>query len=239
MTKIVMSWSFGFFLLSIIFSHSEKKELKKIRAIKRDSVVASKKKVNIKSKWSQVKFSTGVPKVSQLPFKPKAIPAKRLFHLPPIKSVVYNNLDSLLNYRCTNGEPIDSSVLKLKVYRYKLPDIGKYEVFYDQTEQRVDAMASFIKTHCDNMEYLYFGYLILYDPMTSKVLVLNVYNQYYIDAVHVRDFYVDKNSIIHLKDSGYTDGEDAHGKQTTEYLGAIKRTIRILKDGSIRISVNK
>jgi len=231
-----MRWSFGFFLLSIIFSYSEKKEKNEIRVIKRDSVVTTKKKVNIKLNESQVKFSPAVPKVSKLPFKPKAIPAKRLFRLPPIKSVVYNNLDSLLNYRCTNGEPIDSSVLKLTVYRYKLPDIGKYEVFYNQTEQKSDGMASFIEAHCEHMQYLYFGYLILFDPVTSKALVLNVYNQYYIDAVNIRDFYIDKNSIIHLKDSGYTDGEDAHGKQTTEYLGATKRTVRILKDGRIKIT---
>jgi hypothetical protein len=202
-----------------------------------------------KSNISGITFTDGSPKVTLLPFWsndwPKA--GKKIsiemknYRLPIIKSIRYMNLDSLNGYLCTNGEPIDSSVLKLTAYNYKFPNIGKYQVFYrwlsDESLEK-DPLLLFIQNNC-NMVFNNFGYLILYDPITMNAIVIDIANDYYIDSEESRDFYIDKHYTIHLMDRGWTDGEDSHGNQTAEYLGAIKRTISILKNGEIKIADNK
>ena len=90
------------------------------------------------------------------------------------------------------------------------------------------------------MIYTDYGYLILYDPLDLNAIVLNVSNNYYIDADEERDFFIDKNYSIHIIDRSWTDGDqDPHRNQTVDYLGSQKRTISILKNGEIIITGNK
>jgi hypothetical protein len=232
-------------LLVFIFSCSRKKEKINIEIRAKVSTVKMKLKINYLSKknslGNDIKYTKGMPAVSKLPFKSKDLARKAIYRLPTIKSIIYNDLDSIMNYHCTNGEPIDSGILKLTEYRYRLPDIGKYKVFYmfDPIGRfDKDVIMDFFKSNC-NMYYDYFGYIILYDSITKNAIVLNVCNSYYIDAVEARSFYVDKNGIIHLDDRTWTDsGEDSKGNVGSEYLGSTKREIYILQDGEIKV-INK
>lgn len=202
-----------------------------------------------KSNISDILFTSGSSKITLLPFWSKDWPKsgkkfsieKKNYRLPIIKSIRCLNLDSLNGYACTNGEPIDSSVLKITAYNYKFPDVGKYQVFYRWIPDgylEKDPLLLFIKNNC-NLEYDNFGYLILYDSITMNAIVINIAYDYYLDSEENRDFYLDKHYTIHLLNRGWTDGEDSHGNQTAEYLGAIKRTISILKNGEIKIADNK
>jgi len=203
-----------------------------------------------KSNVSDTLFANGAPEITMLPFgsekwlKPnnKTRSEQKNYRLPFIKSIRYMNLDSLLRYVCTNGEPIDTSVLKIVKYNYRLPNIGKYQVFYTWVFKGSfgkDPLLLFIKNNC-NMLYDDFGYLILYNSLTMNAVVINVANDYYIDAVEERDFFIDKNYIIHLIDRSWTDGdEDSQGNQTDGYLGSQKRTIKILKNGEIKVINNE
>lgn len=185
-----------------------------------------------------IKYTENTPKVIQYPFKSEKVLHAKIYRLPPIKSIVYNNLDSLLNYQCTKGESIDSNVLRITEYNYRLADIGKYSVFYmfdKGTDLNMDAMTSFIKSNC-NMSYNYFGYIILYDKKTTTAIVLDVCHNYYIDADEFRNFYIDKDRVIHITDSSYTDGDN---KNEVSEGNVIKRTVSILKNGEIKVKTEK
>jgi len=185
-----------------------------------------------------IKYTEDTLRVIQYPFKSKKLLPAKVYRLPSIKSIIYNNLDSLLNYQCTKGESIDSNVLRITEYNYRLADIGKYSVFYmfdKGTGLNMDAMTSFIKSNC-NISYNYFGYIILYDKKTTEAIVLDVCHNYYIDADEFRDFYIDKSGVIHLTDSSYTDGDNENGMNRGN---VIIRTVSILKNGEIKVKTEK
>ncbi len=182
-------------------------------------------------------FTNGA-KIIPLPFWSKGWPKpdkeyiteRTDYKLPPIKSVRYINLDSLLRYKCTGGEPIDNNLSKLTTYNYQFPNISKYQVFFKEVSKGSygnDPLVKFIQKEC-NMHYTCFGYIILYDQLTKETIALNVYHDYYIDSGHTRNFYIDKNRTIHLIDDGYSDGDEVVNLQN--------RTLLIFKSGELKIS---
>lgn len=229
-------------------NHKENKSIAQISKVTHNQTDAIRNK---KQNASDILFTNGTPEITSLPFWSKGWPKPgkifrtehKIFRLPVIKSTRYINLDSIHGYICTSGKPIDSSLLKLTQYKYKFPNIGKYQAYYMYHQSAAtakDALLDYIKNTCGNMNYSDFGYIILFDPITFNATVLNVSNSFYIDSDWQRFFFIDKNYAIHLIDQNWTDGdEDSHGNQTTEYLGSKKRTIVILNNGEIKISDNK
>jgi hypothetical protein len=239
--------------LFVFFCSCDESPKKERAAITQSAKSAPAQKKTFKYKKSDILdtlFTSGAPAITPLPFWSKGWPnpgkkfriEHKNFRLPFVKRIRYMNLDSSLRYVCTNGEPIDTSVLRLMKYNYRFPNTGKYQVFYTWVSNGYrgnDPLAMFIKNNC-NMLYDDFGYLILYDPLTQNAIVLNVANSYYIDSLSERDFFIDKNYTIHLMDRGWTDGdEDSHGNPTTAYIGATRSKISILKDGELKVVNNK
>ena len=152
-----------------------------------------------------------------------------------MNSIKYIKLQvDLGDYLCDNGKPVDS-VIKLTKYRCKLPDAGRYEVYYmcNSGNEHFDYPPDFIK-HCIKFSYLRYGYLILYEPKTRQAVVINIYNWYYVDSVHERTFYIDKNYNIHIIDRGWTD--DDEGEKAAVPGFERKRVIHLMGNGEIKIT---
>jgi hypothetical protein len=211
----------------------------------------------------QNSITNGAPEITALPFGPKGWPDKivadsnfyfdligqnlwddydqrvdaKLYQLPPVNSIKYIQLQhDLDNYLC-NGKPVDS-VLKLTKYRHRLPDAGKYKIYYMCNSGNVDFdyPPDFIK-YCIKFIYQKYGYLILYEPKTRHAVVINIYHFYYVDSVHERTFYIDKNYNIHILDQSWTDGDEgSDGKIPAVPNFEKRRTITITANAEIEIT---
>lgn len=206
-------------------------------------------------------LAEGMPEITQLPFGPKGWPDQIknsnfyldligkdldtdlpkysiIYKLPKINNIQYLKLDGPNRYQCENGQPIDS-IIKLTKYRYRLPNINKYESYYmcnSHFDKKWDFNSEFIN-NCGEFVYQEYGYLILYEPRTTFAIVIDIYHVNYIDAVNDRKFYIDKNYTINLIDTGFTDGDEAsNGEQTISTTPGKKRTITILNNGEISIN---
>lgn len=149
--------------------------------------------------------------------------------LPEIKKYEYIQLEQSLgeNYLCNNGLPIDS-IFKVYKYKYRLPNIGKYESYYmcNYHPTTKDYSEEFIN-NCTNFLFQQSGYLILYDQLTKKAIIINIYQVYYVDSLNYREYYIDQDYNIYITDEQFTDGD--------EKTFINKRRISILPNGKVKV----
>ncbi len=126
------------------------------------------------------------------------------YKLPEIKSVVFVKVDTIndddMDPHSNNGG-VDTL---FKYYKKKLPNLGKYEIYYDsninQTSPNLNSWP---------VSYEYYGILILYERKLKKATVLPIFYHRYIDALVIRNFYINTNYEIFVCHQMYTDVDDA------------------------------
>ncbi len=148
----------------------------------------------------------------------------KTFSPPPIEHVEYIKIGDGLACTCTNSLPFDSC-------RYKLANIGNYEVYYICDD--VYENTTFEKS-CPANSCLLYGDLILYDSSTHSAKVLLIYFEGSSGSGNVkgtpfRYFYITKEKSIELYD-GFCN--DAGCEMQNNY------SIHVLSTGEIEIKEN-
>ena len=127
-----------------------------------------------------------------------------VLNLPPVKSAHYVLADKDYDSGLCYGA-IDSKNIKLKRYKYRLPDHKGFQVYYmtDDSEKSQNLAEEF-GTTCMTT----YGNLIVYDSKTQSAQVLTVYYSFYIDSQQQRYFYIDNDYTIYMADESVSGGED-------------------------------
>lgn len=140
---------------------------------------------------------------------PKQISLRqKIYKLPPIKSVKYiafpvsTGFDGWNGDTCTNGVAFEKYI-KLTKYRYRLPDIGKYQCYYWCDYRNLTSSKEYPEDVLIACKFflsdLLYGYFILYDPETMSAKVFMIYFDTNDDGSDAyRFFYIDKNHNIML-----------------------------------------
>jgi hypothetical protein len=164
----------------------------------------------------------------------KVIAGRNIYKLPTIKSIEYQSIRSTVDTDvCKNGRAF-GDYLKLTKYRYRLPDIGKYQCFYwcDQASNDNSDYNFEVQTNCEFcFQHDFYGYFILYDPQTLSAKVMTIYFDTEQDTTQLwRFFLIDTNYNITI----FENGQSGEGPDKPETPYRIK-LVSILKDGSINI----
>jgi hypothetical protein len=150
--------------------------------------------------------------VEDMGFTPKTMKNIKLYQLPKITKVSYLRigLDADKQWQCKNGKPLEG-MLKLKNYRYRLPNVGKYRAYYMCSydyfgREQLDVT----KNNCTVAFTGFYGYLVLLDPGNSSAQVIPIYfDSFSGDSSDLcRAFKIDKDFTIHLVDSTVYDTDD-------------------------------
>ena len=137
---------------------------------------------------------------------------------PKFNSISYLKLDSSKNYLCSNKMLIDS-LIKLRGYRYQLPSINNYNVYYSTNSDRFlnDYSDLFLK-YCKPFCYSDYGYLILHDTTKGNAIYVPIFFYNGTEgSLNYRKFYIDQTYNIFTLDGALIDGgPDEEGNQITE-----------------------
>ncbi|MDP1728443.1 MAG: hypothetical protein Q8M15_16785 [Bacteroidota bacterium] len=190
----------------------------------------------------------GSPKITQLPiiahfgygdYEMSNLVRKssKVYRLPPIHKVLYIHTDTSKGYECHSLrlEPTLSfdSLFNFKTYRYKLPNIYRYQSYLvcDTLFSVYNKRNKDIHTRCHAFVFKIYCYLLLYDSLdkSAKVIALQ-YMDY--PGERRRIFDIDKNFKIHLYD--YTiSSDDTVGVEIPALIP--KYDVKILPKGEIEV----
>jgi len=123
--------------------------------------------------------------------------------LPDIKSIKY--IAQPMGVIDNDNEDF-STHIKLKGYRYRLPDLDKFQVYYwcgngfDFQKSYTDEEWELCKSFMIDGNY---GYLIFYDPSNKLAKVTTIFLDAYNDGSQAyRFFYIDKHYNVYLFENG-------------------------------------
>ncbi|HEX8021514.1 hypothetical protein [Mucilaginibacter sp.] len=157
-----------------------------------------------------------------------------VYPLPPIKSVKYIQVSSIDTEKCDNGLPRER-FLKLNRYRYRLPNIGKYECYYicDYAPASKEYTANAQK-YCQNCLFnMFYGYLIIYNPKNYEASVITIFYDTFRDGADLsRHFYIDRNYNIYLVDFEQ-EADDGDGTIASPVFVNNKYYVSISSNGKI------
>jgi len=160
------------------------------------------------------------------------------YKLPPIDKVKYLIIDKENEISpCSNtkSEKI-GDWFKIRKYRYRLPDKGKFQVYYMPSDENAydDFKSSLPEECCGAFLCNTYGYLILYDTLKREARLLSIFHSCLGDAVNSRRFYIDKNYNIFLLHQIAVEGND----QADIYYGPYYQ-VEILDDGELSVEVSQ
>jgi hypothetical protein len=165
--------------------------------------------------------------------------------LPPIKQFKHIGEFIYSTPNCRYNIPMDS-LLKFRTYKKRLPDMGRFQVYYmcnDLTKHSIPDFPSAYKKYCIDIDdsydsyYTSYGYLILYNQEQLEATILFIYYDYFIESPTRMIFYIDKDYNIFINTISYSEGED----KVDVFLACEK--INISDNGEIKyeniISINR
>jgi hypothetical protein len=160
----------------------------------------------------------------------------KLYPMPKIVNMRYVKITAADSLSCDNGKPFDK-MLEVRNYRYRLPDYGRFKVFYscnydyfgkDQAKETRKSCSVFLKT--------FYGYLTIYDPVKQSANVINIYFSSFSDGLDLnRHFFIDKKFNIHLVDFA----QDSDDEEISKPVVGKRYLIRISLDGKINVNQKK
>ena len=102
-------------------------------------------------------------------------------------------------------ETLKNENIKLKKYKYRLPDYKGFQIYYMSGNSKSPNTLKeefSIDCHTD------YSNLIVYDTKSQTASVLTIYYSFYIDSAQQRYFYIDEKFNIYMADEFSTDGEN-------------------------------
>ncbi len=160
----------------------------------------------------------------------------KIYQLPIINNINYIGLSNVDTDKCENGQ-LFSKYFKISKYRYRLPNINKYQCYYwCNYDSKNNEYSNLAKNNCDwCILNSFYGYLVLYDVKIRTANVVAIYFDIYRDGYnHSRNFYIDKNYNINLADF-LQEADDGDGSHPSKVRIGERHIISVLKNGTIQV----
>ena len=148
--------------------------------------------------------------------------------LPQIDSITYLPLNTDFDFNFKDYKALQ----ELDSFKIQLPNVGKFEVYVlSLNEQNApEAMKqSFVALSCT--------FILVYNPSNKHAQIVNIKNDFYIDAAINMTYQLDENGIFSTTETMTTDGDyGENGEMLSTITDTISQhLIEIKKDGTILI----
>lgn len=130
------------------------------------------------------------------------------YKLPPIEKYIYTIVDTLYERSSCEGNILVDSLISIDSYKIRLPDLGRFEIYYMSNDAEVfDDFSEKYKSFCENFFYQFYGVLILYEKETKIARLLPIFYETSKESWHARYFYITEEYKILLCNRNASEGD--------------------------------